>query len=199
MTKAGKKAQAREAKKAAILASKRRRRNLVAGGSVALVLAVVAFLVTRPEPAALAGTETFADLGGGHLAQGDPVPEYNSSPATSGPHNANSASCGIYRDELPDVTLVHNLEHGTVVIQYIPDLPESDRDDLEAFARSKSTHILLAPRDDLTSPVVLSAWTRLLRLDGVDVETLETFYNRWSRVGPEVGVACPFSIDQTSS
>lgn len=136
-------------------------------------------------------------MGGGHLAQGDPVPVYNSSPATSGPHSPAPATCGIYTEELPDVTLVHNLEHGTIVIQYQEDLAEADVPALQGFARSKTSHILLAPRADLANPVVLTAWNRMLRMDSVDLNTIEVFYERWARIGPEIGVQCSFGIDQS--
>lgn len=197
MITGGKKAQQRQARKAAMEAKRRRKRNLWIGGILIVGVAGIAFAVARPEPEELAATEVFDDMGGGHLAEGDPIPAYNSSPATSGPHNPAPAACGIYTEELPDVTLVHNLEHGTVVIQYHPTLPESDVAALQDFARSKSTHILLAPRADLTNPVVLTSWNRILRLDTADLNTIEVFYDRWARIGPEIGVQCPFGIDQS--
>jgi len=197
VTTGGKKAQQRQARKAAMEAKRKRKRNLWLGAVAVVVIGAIAFAATRPEPAELAATEVFEDMGGGHLAAGDPIPAYNSSPATSGPHNPAAATCGIYTEELPDVTLVHNLEHGTIVIQYQEDLPVLDVTALQDFARSKSTHILLAPRADLADPVVLTAWSRMLRLDTVDLNTLEIFYDRWARIGPEVGVPCPFGIDQT--
>lgn len=198
VTTGGSKAQQRRARKAALEAKKKRRRKIVLGVAGLIVVALIAFFVTRPEPEELAATETFSDMGGGHLSPGDPTPAYNSSPATSGPHAASPAVCGIYTEELPDVTVVHNLEHGTVVIQYQPDASEADQAALQEFARAKSTHILLAPRSDLPSPIVLTSWTRMLRLDALDLDTLEVFYDRWARLGPEVGVACPVGIDQSA-
>ncbi len=198
MTTGGKKARERAARKAAIEAKKRKRRNLIIGALAVVVIGVVAFAVTRPEAAELAATETFPDLGAGdHLQPGDPVPVYNSSPATSGPHNPSAAACGIYTEELPDVTLVHNLEHGTVVVHYQPDLPADELATIEEFARSKPSHILVAPRAGLSDPVVLASWTRLLPISNGDLATLEVFYDRWARIGPEVGVQCPFAIDQS--
>lgn len=196
MTSKGKKAQRRAERKAALEAQKRRRRLMIFGGVGLVILAVLIFSATRPEPVELADVQTFADLGGGHLAAGDPVPEYNSSPATSGPHAPTPAACGIYTEELSDVVLVHNLEHGTVVIQYRPELSESDLAELEEFARSKTSHVLLAPREDLPSDVVVTGWSRMLQLDGAKMEKIEAFYDRWARIGPEIGVACPFGIDQ---
>lgn len=195
MTTANKKARLQE-KKRALEAKKKRNRWLLFGGIGVVVVGLVAFSLTRPEPEELKATEVFADLGGGHLAPDDPLPAYNSSPATSGPHAPSPATCGIYTEELADVVLVHNLEHGTVVVQYQPDLSEADLTSLQAFARSAGTHILIAPRVDLPAPIVMTGWTRMLKMDTLDLNTLDVFYERWARIGPEVGVACPFGIDQ---
>jgi hypothetical protein len=145
----------------------------------------------------LESVETFADMGGGHLQPGEAAPAYNSSPATSGPHSPSSTSCGIYIEEIPDVIQVHNLEHGTIVVQYQPAVGDNERALIEEFARSKSTHILVAPRTDLTHPVVVTGWTRMLRLGDADLTSIGAFYDRYARRGPEVGVPCPFQIDQS--
>ncbi len=192
----GKKAQRRAAAEQKRL-EKRRRRNLMIGGVGVVVVVLIGFLVTRPEPVELEALETFADLGGGHLQEGDPQPAYNSSPATSGPHAPSSTACGIYTEEVADVIQVHNLEHGTVVIQYQPVVTDDARTLIEEFARTKGTHILVAPRADLTHPVVVTGWTRMLRLDDADLTAIGVFYDRFVRRGPEVGVPCPFQIDQS--
>lgn len=188
------------ARRAATEAKRRRekrKRYFIFGGVAVVIVGLIAFAVTRPEPVELEGLETFADRGGGHLREGDPVPSYDSSPATSGPHAASPALCGIYTEEIPDVVQVHNLEHGTVVVQYQSVISDDDRARIEEFAREKGTHILVAPRADLTHPVVVTGWTRMLRLDDADLVAIEVFYDRFAQRGPEVAVPCPFQIDQT--
>ena len=174
----------------------KRKRYLIFGGIAVVVVGLIGFAVTRPEPVELEGLETFADLRGGHLREGDPAPSYNSSPATSGPHSPSSTTCGIYTEEIPDVVQVHNLEHGTVVVQYQSVVTDDDRTRIEEFARAKGTHILVAPRADLTHPVVVTGWTRMLRLDNADLQAVGVFYDRFAQRGPEVGVPCPFQVDQ---
>ena len=154
--------------------------------------------MTSPPPEELEAVELFADLGGTHLAEGDPLPTYNSDPPTSGPHSPASAECGIYTSEVPDVVQVHNLEHGTVVIQYRPDLGASDVEAVRDFARSKPSHILVAPRNDLSDSVVVTSWRRMLRLETVDLDALNVYYGEFVRTGPEVGVPCPLTIDESS-
>lgn len=197
MSSQGRKAEKAQARKEAARRRKRQRRRVISI-AVALVIGVfVVFALTRSGPDELAAVEVIPNMGQGHLAQGESPPDYNSNPPTSGRHSAASAECGIYVEEVPGVTQVHNLEHGTIVIQYRPDLPEPDRDALQDYARTKSSHILVAPRDGLESPIAVTAWTRLLPLDTVDLDTIEVFYGRFSQRGPELGVPCPFTTDQS--
>ena len=162
------------------------------------VAAVIVFALTRPEPEELVDVETFADLGGGHLADGETPPKYNSSPVTSGTHSANSALCGIYTTEVPDPIQIHNLEHGTVIIHYRQDLPQTEVELLRGYARSKPGHILVAPRSDLSDPVVIASWRRILRLDSADLDTIDVYYGEFVRTGPEVGVSCAFAVDESA-
>jgi Protein of unknown function (DUF3105) len=174
----------------------KRKRYFIFGGIAVVVVGLIGFAVTRPEPVELDGLETFADLRGGHLQPGDPVPTYNSSPATSGPHAPSSASCGIYTEEIPEGAQLHNLEHGAVVVQYQSVVADAAVAQIQEFAREKGTHILVAPRDDLTNPVVVTGWTRMLRLENADLDAIGAFYDRFAQRGPEVGVPCPFQVDQ---
>lgn len=197
MNTKGSKAQRRRERQQAARARARRRRLLVLIAIVGVSLAVVGFVALRPPPQELAGVETFPAQGRGHLAENESAPLYNSNPPTSGDHAPSAAQCGIYTQEIPDVLQVHNLEHGTVVVQYSPDLPTEQIEALEAFARSKPSHIILAPRSAMDSPLVLTSWTRLLRLDDVDLDTIELYYDEFVFSGPEVGVPCPFEIDES--
>ena len=163
-----------------------------------MVVGIIAATTFRPLPEVLAGVERFPDLGGGHLAAGDPAPEYNSMPATSGPHAPSPTDCGIYTEEVPDVVAVHNLEHGTIAIHYQVELPDSEVERLRDFARSKPSHILVAPRSDLADPIVITSWSRLLRLQTVDLAAIDAYYDRFAFLGPETGVACPFRVDQAA-
>lgn len=165
---------------------------------VGAVGTVIGFLVFQPTPAELTGVETFPAQGRDHLAEGETAPIYNSDPPTSGDHAPSAAPCGIYTQEIPDVLQVHNLEHGTVVIQYSPELPAGQIDSLEEFARSKQSHIVVAPRTGMSDPVVLTSWTRMLRLDNVDLDTIDRYYDEYVFSGPEVGVPCLFEIDESS-
>lgn len=153
----------------------------------------------------LSGVETFADQGQDHLDElelqailgGAAGPEYNSSPATSGTHAPQSAPCGVYLQEVPDIYLVHTVEHGAVIIHYDPTIV-TDPTPLQSFARDRGEYVVVHPRSGLSSPVVLTAWTHLLALDGVDLDTVGTFADAYVGKAPEVGVPCPFDVDETA-
>jgi len=198
MNKKPSKAEATRKRREAAARKQRNRRLLIVGvlGVVLLVWAVIA--VNSPPPEELADVEVFADLGGGHLAEGDLAPTYNSDPPTSGPHSPVSTECGVYTSEVPDVTQVHNLEHGTVIIQYSPGLADSDVEAIGNFARSKPSHILVAPRSNLSDPVVVTSWRRMLKLGVVDLDVLNVYYGEFVRTGPEVGVPCAFTVDEST-
>ncbi len=85
-----------------------------------------------------------------------------------------------------------------MIIQYRPDLDQDSIQALQQFARSKASHVLVAPRAGLSHPVVLTSWTRMLRLDSADVPTIELYYDQFAFSGPEVGVPCAFEVDETA-
>lgn len=199
MTSKGKKARQREERRRAAATRGRRRRVVIWSAVVVGVAVIIVFLVAgSPLPEELSEVETFPQMGRDHLAQGETPPDYNSSPATSGDHSAAAAECGIYTSEVPDQVQVHNLEHGTVVIQYQPDLDPTEIQALQEYARTKAGHILVAPRADLDDPVVVTSWTRMLRLPAADIDTIDVYYDQFVFSGPEVGVACPFAVDQSA-
>lgn len=179
------------------------RRRLLWGGVATLLLGgavAVAVDVGQPEPPPppeLEAVETFPDMGVQHLAAGSPIPEYNSDPPTSGPHAQVPAPCGIYRQPVPDPAQLHSMEHGAVVIQYHPDLPPDQLAELEGIDWSPVDEVIVAPRPDNPAPVALTAWTRRLLLDRVDVEVITAFEREFGNRSPEGGAQCPFQVDET--
>lgn len=193
----GKKAQRRDARRKAAAARARRRRILTWSAITVGLAGAVGFLLFRPLPEELRDVETFAAAGRGHLTTGEAPPEYETSPATSGDHSPSSARCGIYTTEIPDQVQIHNLEHGTVIVQYRSDLDETELRRLQDYGRTKSGLILVAPRSDLDSPVVVTSWARMLPLESADIDTIEAYYDQFAGTGPEVGIPCPLVVDES--
>jgi hypothetical protein len=159
--------------------------------SVALLLTLA---LTAAACGGSGGVEDFPELPADHLGAGDPLPTYNSDPPTSGPHAPTWSRCGIYQTPIPDVVQVHDLEHGTIVVQYDPAIGEDDLESLIALARGLDGHMLVAPRPGLTDLVVATAWTHMQRFSTVDVDALREFWLAFAQQGPEVE-ACPFDGD----
>ncbi len=121
--------------------------------------------------------------------------EYNTTPATSGNHWDWWARCGFYEDGLPDERIVHNLEHGNIVVSY--NLPnDSDVDRLKEFM----DNFELAPAWGVTryydkipeGTVALSTWGVLDTMEGIDEERIERFFRTYAgRLGPEFPNGAP--------
>ena len=85
---------------------------------------------------------------------------YDSNPPTSGRHYQEPAPDGAYGEAPQDEQLVHNLEHGRVIIWFKPSLPEEQRADLKALFDEDSYQMLLVPRPNMPYQVAASAWNR---------------------------------------
>ena len=128
-----------------------------------------------------------------HISQGSSA-TYNSSPPTSGEHwglpgDRGPVPCGFYDEGLPDERVVHNLEHGNIVISY--NLPlESDVSALrDALGNIELNNAWGVARDYDAIPtgqVGLSAWGVLDTMVGVDEERIARFFKAYSgTLGPE--------------
>jgi len=127
-----------------------------------------------------------------HLPEGQAV-AYSTTPPTSGDHWERWADCGFYSDGLPDEVIVHNLEHGNIVVSY--NLPEEQ--DIAALRRAMGS-IALAEEWGVTrfydkipeGMVAVAAWGRRARMPGVDLDGLASFFPAFAGVvGPE-RIAC---------
>jgi hypothetical protein len=135
---------------------------------------------------ALQRVESFPDEGRAHLGPGERA-TYRTDPPTSGPHSPESVPPGFYTIEQPPERLVHSLEHGLVVIYYEDPGPEALRT-LQAWARMFNgpwDGIVVVPRPGLGRAVILTAWTRMLRLESFDPEAAAAFIDAFRGRGPE--------------
>ena len=127
----------------------------------------------------------YPNLGQEHIAIGASHTAYNSNPPTSGPHYAQPAKWGVYRYELPDEQLVHNLEHGGIWISYNQTVASDTVDKLEALAQKYPDKIIVEPRAKDDSPIALASWTRLLPLNEFDETTILNFIRLNKNRSPE--------------
>jgi hypothetical protein len=104
--------------------------------------------------------------------------EYSSVPPTSGPHYSFTVATGVYRTPVPEGLSVHAMEHGHVVIQYAPGIPDGELAELTRLAKRYGADVILAPYPALDHGIALTAWGRIDTLDRYDQERIAGFVER---------------------
>lgn len=144
------------------------------------------------------GKET-ADQGHEIIEPGEEHGGYATTPPTSGPHYVIPADWGIHGQPIPDEAQLRNLAGGGVLIQYQPGLGDAEQENLRELVRALRQdegrcRLVLAPYEDLDSPIVLTAWTRIDALSSYDAERIRDFVEAHAGSGPEVSeVGCSVS------
>ena len=138
------------------------------------------------------GVVQFGKLSQDHV---DPCVDYPVHPAVGGAHFRVWANCGFYTAPVPEMAAVHVLEHGGVWIAFDPTLDAAEIRTIRAAADA-TTHVLASPYPGLTSKVVMSAWSRQLRLDSTSDPRFQTFIDTYLQGPntPELGAACDGGI-----
>jgi Protein of unknown function (DUF3105) len=128
------------------------------------------------------------DEGTKHLSPGQPEPQYETTPPTSGAHDATPVADGAYLDTPPATGVVHSLEHGRVAIQYSPDMPEDDQLLLKGIFDEDFKGVLLFPNPDMPYEVAVTAWTNYVGCDVFGEAVLDVvrdFRDEFLGKGPE--------------
>lgn len=116
--------------------------------------------------------QTFPPVGRQHVQKLSEGFQYNSFPPTSGPHYPIPAVYNIYDQPVPEIRLVHNLEHGAIVVQYGAKVPQATVQKLAAWYAESPLGMVVAPLPPLSeiaakapsnaeSRIFLTAWTHL--------------------------------------
>lgn len=130
-----------------------------------------------------------------------------SNPPSYGPHHFHAANdptvghtnpapvvaTGVRTHPLPDVDLVHNLEHGHVWISYNSTLlSASDLAALQQLIRDgvgnadgSGAGIILTPRSANTTAIVMASWAHLQTLNAYDATAVRNFIETNRGHGPE--------------
>lgn len=171
-------------------------RLLAIGGLLVVGVIVIALvLIFGSGPSPYAGTVQ-ADAGQEHVSVGttcrgtgacgaDP---YSSVPATSGPHwdPSGVANWGVYSTPQNETQLVHNLEHGGIVIWYDPERVEQEAiDTLTRYVNAQTASgasgrfkFILTPwggEPALGAPIAVTAWRYLLELEEANTAAIDEF------------------------
>ena len=202
-----------------------RRRTLLTTGIAVLVAALVVFLIISERQgeraventpigvplaeAECSNAENLPDLGQEHIDVGTQHEPYNSSPPTSGPHYEQQAASGFYPAELPPEQVVHNLEHGQVVIWYSPDAAGDTVGMIEDYVERENDKaarrtdprtgqpelepLLAVPYADIQdgATYALTTWTNLQTCDRFSSAAVDDFREQYQGLSPE-RLAAPF-------
>ncbi len=176
--------------------------STLSGGPVVTVEAVVVAPVATEQAAPLPSPETDEPLpepevievpiqGVNHIGIGESHEPYNSKPPTSGPHYAEWVDAGLYDEIVPDEYLVHNLEHGYVIIWFDCDQMTSDecqttQDGIQTVIDYFDGYKVIGmPRRMEESPIALSSWGVLARLWAYDEDFIIEFIEEHQNQAPE--------------
>jgi hypothetical protein len=198
-----------------------RRSNLLTIGVVGVIAALVVFGViafrevddTVPEaPEGVAASQANCDEVEEHEIEGQQHVEttetvdYKTSPPTSGNHwpTGQEAEPEFYTQPLASESLVHNMEHGQIVIWYSPDASQELRDNLEALEESANDSdnpdvrggappLIVVPFDDVPTGMnyVLTAWGASQSCENYSLAAINEFRTSYQGRGPEQ-VTAPF-------
>ena len=134
--------------------------------------------------------ESHPDAGQDHIRDGKTVP-YNSSPPTSGPHYAVPAEPGFYAadSDIEPERLVHNLEHGQIVIWYRPNAPDLGfiEQQVEELVEQEPVATVGAPYPDMEAGynIVLTSWTKSRSCAFASQTVVDDFRRQFQGKAPE--------------
>jgi hypothetical protein len=187
------------------------------GVGVAIIVAaaiVGIFFATRSSNAEASGADgsclrqTFPPMGRQHIEKLSSSFRYNSYPPTSGPHYPPGpkapAVWNLYDTPVDETALVHNLEHGGIVVQYGADVPASTVEQIANWYQSSDPNgivvapiwpsIQAKPPADASKKIFLTAWTHRMTCPTFDEGAFDNFRDDYR--GPTGDAPEKFPLDQ---
>jgi len=182
-----------------------RRRNVITLAAIFIVGAIVVTLIARERgggeapagvgvsAAGCSEIERPPDAGAQHVPDGTPI-QYSTSPPTSGDHYEDPAGVGFYEPTYAGGTteqLVHNMEHGQIIIWYSPSAPRELREDIENYIDAQpgrySLTLIGVPYDQVPagSNYSLTAWGALQSCEQFSSDAIDSFRAEFQGRGPE--------------
>jgi hypothetical protein len=141
--------------------------------------------------------ETFPIASQWHIDEGLEASDWNSDPPTSGEHYPRWAPAGFYEEAIADEFLVHNLEHGYIVIYYNCSGLSDDECVVYKFAiqaamaaagndpTTQTPKLIAVPRPGMENPITYTSWGRLYRATTFAPEELLLFVSLYRSQAPE--------------
>jgi hypothetical protein len=155
--------------------------------------------------------QTFSPMGRQHVNKLSAGFQYNSFPPTSGPHYPPGpkapAVWNIYDSSVDEIALVHNLEHGGIVVQYGSKVPQETVAQIAQWYQASPLGMVVAPLPPLSdlhakpstgaeSKVFLTAWTHLATCTGFDESAFTKFRDSYRGPGGDAPEKFPLEALQ---
>jgi uncharacterized protein DUF3105 len=181
---------------------------IVAAAVVGIVLATRSDSAEASGPDGACTRQTFPPMGRQHVEKLSADFRYNSYPPTSGPHyppgSKAPAVWNIYDTPVDETALVHNLEHGGVVVQYGADVPDSTVEEITRWYQDQDTQnglvvapiwpsIQATPPADAGKKIYLTSWTHLMTCPTFDQGAFDNFVDDYR--GPNGDAPEKFPLD----
>lgn len=177
----------------------KRNRYLRWGALAVVALGVIGFLVwSGTRPAEARGEEVTVTTTE-HVETGsDLTGAYATNPPAGGKHYPNTYTAGFYEEAdletLPkqhEGFLVHNLEHGYIIYWYnCAADPNVNCEELkngikQVMGEFNNRKVIGFPWASQKEPLVITSWGRILRLPGLDLDAMRSFYRNNLNKSPE--------------
>jgi hypothetical protein len=179
----------------------RRRQALIIAAWVSAGLAFAALIIylawKENQPIPRTGEDMPIMANTGHIQPVQSHEPYNSDPPTSGPHYEDPAEAGFYAEAPPDEQLIHNLEHGYVIIWYnCSSLTQNQCERLQpqireamqsagVSSRTRTSKLIAVPRPTMDMQLALTTWGRLDKFDAFDRERILNYIRAFRDDAPE--------------
>ena len=143
--------------------------------------------------------QTFPGQGQDHVEELPDGFEYNSNPPTTGPHNPVPAPFDVYDEPVDPLRLVHNQEHGGVVLHY-GNVGDAQIEQIREWWRNDPNGIVVSPLPSLGTGIALTAWNAdisgggqeatdqrgiLAKCPSFDADAATAFVDEYGFRGPE--------------
>jgi hypothetical protein len=191
---------------------------LALGAAVLIAAAVVGIALAAGggdggggiEASEVCQVEDFSPMGRRHVEELAEDFEYNSVPATSGPHYGQPrgpAIWNLYTEPVQQERVVHNLEHGGIVVQYGSEVPQATVAAIADWYGDDPRGVVVAPllpelakeRPELASKIAVTAWTHLMTCDDFDEEAFDDFVDEHRGPGGDAPEEFPLDALQPGS
>jgi len=150
----------------------------IAAGAVGIALAVGGS--SEEGVAGPCVRQDFPVQGRRHVEELEKGYEYNSTPPTSGNHYPVPAIWNVYEQPVPQIRLVHNLEHGGIVVEYGEEVPPATVQQIVDWYAEDPNGMIVAPLPDdaparLADKITMTAWTHLATCTAFDEGSFSDF------------------------